>query len=141
MLSLNMPFSLFQSCRYIRVHYMMALYDFKEAIFMQWTKVIFAGLMEVVWVIGLTHSHQLYQWILTIAIISLSFWMMVSASRVLPVGTVYAVFVGIGTLGTVIVGMLFFNESVSLVKLFFIATLLIGVIGLKLTTDKAGEQQ
>ncbi|PWZ93657.1 QacE family quaternary ammonium compound efflux SMR transporter, partial [Staphylococcus pseudintermedius] len=67
-----------------------------------------AGLMEVVWVIGLTHSHLLYQWILTIALISLSFWMMVSASRILPVGTVYAVFVGIGTLGTVIVGMLFF---------------------------------
>ncbi|PWZ67351.1 QacE family quaternary ammonium compound efflux SMR transporter, partial [Staphylococcus pseudintermedius] len=55
---------------------------------MQWTKVIFAGLMEVVWVIGLTHSHLLYQWILTIALISLSFWMMVSASRILPVGTV-----------------------------------------------------
>ncbi|UAS83112.2 multidrug efflux SMR transporter [Staphylococcus pseudintermedius] len=104
---------------------------------MQWTKVIFAGLMEVVWVIGLTHSHLLYQWILTIALISLSFWMMVSASRILPVGTVYAVFVGIGTLGTVIVGMLFFNESVSFIKLCFILTLLIGVIGLKLTTDQA----
>ncbi|EGQ3883768.1 TPA: multidrug efflux SMR transporter [Staphylococcus pseudintermedius] len=108
---------------------------------MQWTKVIFAGLMEVVWVIGLTHSHLLYQWILTIALISLSFWMMVSASRILPVGTVYAVFVGIGTLGTVIVGMLFFSESVSFIKLCFILTLLIGVIGLKLTTDQAGEQQ
>lgn len=75
------------------------------------------------------------------ALISLSFWMMVSASRILPVGTVYAVFVGIGTLGTVIVGMLFFNESVSFIKLCFILTLLIGVIGLKLTTDQAGEQQ
>lgn len=54
----------------MNIHYMMALYDFKEAFHMQWTKVIFAGLMEVVWVIGLTHSHLLYQWILTIALIS-----------------------------------------------------------------------
>ncbi|ARJ50453.1 DMT family transporter [Staphylococcus lutrae] len=106
---------------------------------MQWIKVILAGFIEVIWVIGLTHVHHFYQWLLTIAIICLSFWMMLSASRVLPVGTVYAVFVGIGTLGTVIVGILFFGESLSPIKLFFIITLLVGVIGLKLSSDEAGE--
>ncbi len=107
---------------------------------MQWAKVVIAGLLEVVWVIGLNHSYHFYQWVLTIALIGLSFWMMVSASNHLPVGSVYAVFVGLGTVGTVTVGMLFFDETISFVKILLITLLLTGVIGLKLTSDKENEQ-
>ena len=60
---------------------------------------------------------------------------MLSATKQLPVGTVYAVFVGIGAAGTVIVDMLFINHVISLMKLLFIILLIIGIIGLKLSTD------
>lgn len=105
---------------------------------MQWLKVFTAGIVEVFWVIGITHSTHLYEWCFTLLCIIFSFWMMLSASKHLPVGTVYAVFVGIGTLGTVIVGMLFFNEPASVLKIIFILTLLIGVIGLKMTSKEEG---
>lgn len=105
-----------------------------------WLKVFIAGLVEVLWVIGITHASNWFEWLLTLLCIIFSFWMMLSASRYLPVGTVYAVFVGLGTLGTVIVGMIFFNEPVSILKLILIVTLLIGVIGLKLTSEKEGAQ-
>ncbi|MBI5974599.1 DMT family transporter [Staphylococcus canis] len=105
---------------------------------MQWLKVFVAGIVEVFWVIGITHSTHWYQWLLTLLCIGFSFWMMLSASKYLPVGTVYAVFVGIGTLGTVITGMLFFSEPASIMKIIFILGLVVGVIGLKLTSNEEG---
>ena len=66
-------------------------------------------------------------------------YLMLSATKQLPVGTVYAVFVGIGAAGTVIVDMLFINHVISLMKLLFIILLIIGIIGLKLSTDDQSE--
>lgn len=65
---------------------------------MQWLKVILAGLIEVIWVIGLNNAHNFVTWLFTLVFIALSFYLMISASKQLPVGTVYAVFVGIGLL-------------------------------------------
>lgn len=107
----------------------------------QWLSVVLAGLIEVIWVIGLKHASNALEWLGTIVCILLSFYLMLQASKHMPVGTVYAVFVGIGSTGTVIVDMLFFGEPFKLAKVALIAVLLIGVIGLKLVTgDKQTEE-
>ncbi|AIF66164.1 DMT family transporter [Terribacillus saccharophilus] len=107
----------------------------------QWLSVVLAGLIEVLWVIGLKHANNTLEWAGTIICILLSFYLMLQASKHMPVGTVYAVFVGIGSTGTVIVDMLFFGEPFKLAKVALIAVLLLGVIGLKLVTgDKQTEE-
>ena len=71
--------------------------------------------------------------------IAVSFYLMIMAGKTLPVGTVYAVFVGLGTAGTVIADILFFGESFNIAKIGLIALLLIGVVGLKLVTKEQEE--
>ncbi|MCH1625925.1 DMT family transporter [Ferdinandcohnia quinoae] len=102
----------------------------------QWLKVFFASFFEVFWVIGLKHADSVWEWIGTAISIFISFYMLIMAGKRLPVGTVYAVFVGLGTAGTVISEIILFNEPVKLGKLLLIAVLLIGVIGLKLVTKE-----
>lgn len=99
-----------------------------------WLKVFVAAFFEVFWVIGLKHAYNVWTWIGTAIAIYLSFYLMIAASRKLPVSTVYAVFVGLGTAGTVLAEILFFNEPVKAMKLVLIVFLLAGVIGLKLVT-------
>lgn len=97
-----------------------------------WWIVIGATLFEIGWVMGLKHASSLLEWAGTIIAIIISFSGLIYASSKIPVGTCYAVFVGLGTAGTVIVEMLFFNEPFKLVKILLIGVLLLGVIGLKL---------
>ncbi|MEB8115489.1 DMT family transporter [Staphylococcus saprophyticus] len=104
---------------------------------MQWFKVILAGLIEIVWVTGLNTADSLLSWTGTFIIIIISFFLVISACKYLPVGTVYAVFVGIGAVGTVLVDMIFFGDPFDLVKISLIIILIIGIIGLKLTTEEA----
>ncbi|WP_338752746.1 multidrug efflux SMR transporter [Bacillus sp. FJAT-52991] len=99
-----------------------------------WMKVFIAAFFEVFWVIGLKHADSFWTWAGTVASILISFYMMIMAGKKLPVGTVYAVFVGLGTAGTVLSEILFFGEPVKIAKLLLILVLLIGVIGLKLVT-------
>lgn len=105
-----------------------------------WLMVIGAGAMEVAWVTGLKHSAVWWEWLLTIIAIILSFDVLIRATRVLPVGTVYAVFTGLGTAGTVVMEMLVFGEPFSWTKMMFILVLLAGVIGLKMVTNTKGEE-
>jgi len=74
-------------------------------------------------------------WTGTIIALVLSNYLMITAGQVLPAGTVYAVFVGLGTAGTVIAELLFFGEPFQWAKILLIAILLIGVTGLKTVTD------
>ena len=104
---------------------------------MQWFKVILAGLIEIVWVTGLNTADSLLSWTGTFFVIIISFFLVISACKYLPVGTVYAVFVGIGAVGTVLVDMIFFGDPFDLVKISLIIILIIGIIGLKLTTEEA----
>ncbi|MEB5646890.1 DMT family transporter [Staphylococcus saprophyticus] len=104
---------------------------------MQWFKVILAGLIEIVWVTGLNTADSLLSWTGTFIVIIISFFLVISACEYLPVGTVYAVFVGIGAVGTVLVDMIFFGDPFDLVKISLIIILIIGIIGLKLTTEEA----
>lgn len=99
-----------------------------------WLKVVIAGVFEVGWVVGLKHSTTPLTWGLTLVAIFFSFYLMISASEELPVGTVYAVFVGIGTTGTVLLDALLFGHSLSVAKVSLIVILLVGVIGLKMVT-------
>lgn len=104
-----------------------------------WLLVFFAGVLEVVWVSGLKYSETTLEWIGTGIIIALSFMILILATRHLPVGTVYAVFAGLGTAGTVIVEMVVFGEPFKLMKVLLIVMLLAGVVGLKLLSDRAPE--
>lgn len=99
-----------------------------------WLKVVAAAFFEVLWVIGLKHADGFWSWTGTIIAIIISFYGMIMAGKRLPVGTVYAVFVGLGTAGTVFSEIIFFGESFKLSKVFLIGLLLAGVIGLKLVT-------
>ena len=106
----------------------------------EWTKVYIAAFFEIFWVIGLKHADGFWSWSGTVLAIIISFYLMIMAGRKLPVGTVYAVFVGMGTAGTVLSEILFFGEPLQLSKLVLIGVLLVGVIGLKLVTDDNGEK-
>ncbi|MHC0037817.1 DMT family transporter [Pseudoneobacillus sp. C159] len=102
--------------------------------------VFLAAFFEVFWVIGLKHADNTWEWIGTAISIIISFYVLIAAGKKLPVGTVYAIFVGLGTAGTVASEILFFGEPFKFVKLFLILLLLIGVIGLKLVTgDKVAD--
>ncbi len=105
-----------------------------------WIKVFVAAIIEVLWVTGLTHAYDFWTWTGTIIAIILSNYLMITAAGSLPAGTVYAVFVGLGTAGTVASEILFFGEPFRWEKILLIILLLIGVIGLKVVTDNKVEE-
>lgn len=100
-----------------------------------WLRVFIASVLEVLWVVGLAHAYDVLTWTGTIIALVLSNYLMITAGQVLPAGTVYAVFVGLGTAGTVIAELLFFGEPFQWAKILLIAILFIGVTGLKAVTD------
>ncbi|MEG0384481.1 DMT family transporter [Solibacillus cecembensis] len=104
-----------------------------------WLLVLLAGLIEIIWAMGLKYASTLWMWGGVVVLIVLSFYILIIANDKLPVATVYAVFTGIGTAGTVIVETVLFNEPFSLAKIGFISLLLVGVIGLKLVSDEPKE--
>lgn len=98
-------------------------------------KVFIAAFFEVFWVIGLKHADSFWEWIGTVIAIIISFYLMIMAGKKLPVGTVYAVFVGLGTAGTVFSDIVIFGEPFKVAKIILILILLAGVVGLKLVTE------
>lgn len=100
-----------------------------------WIMVIVAACFEVSWVIGMKHAQSPLEWIGTLIAIFISFYLMIAAGKTIPVGTVYAVFVGLGTAGTVIAEMVIFNAEIKPAKLALLALLLVGVIILKMQTN------
>ena len=101
---------------------------------MEWTYLLIAGLFEVVWAVGLKYTEgwtRLWPGAGTLAAMILSFWFLSLALKGLPIGTAYAVWTGIGAVGTAIVGILFFKEPTDFWRLFFIFTLIASVVGLK----------
>ena len=101
-----------------------------------WIMLTVAGLLEVGWAIGLKASEGFTRPLpsaLTIVAMAGSFFLLARAMQVLPVGTAYAIWVGIGALGTVALGILIFGESASTARLVSVVLLLAGLVGLKLT--------
>ena len=98
---------------------------------MAWLYVLIASVFEVVWVSGLKHASSPLEWGATAVGIAVSLDLLIRASKQLPVGTVYAVFTGLGTAGTVLTEMFVFDAPVAPLQLALLGTLLLGVIGLK----------
>jgi quaternary ammonium compound-resistance protein SugE len=102
---------------------------------MAWAALCFAGLFEIVWVVGMKYIDgftRLWSTIGTFAAMAVSVLLLGFAIKTLPLGTAYAVWTGIGTAGTVIVGMILFYEPASALRLGAIGLILIGGVGLKL---------
>lgn len=105
-----------------------------------WLKVFAAACFEVLWVIGLKHADDVWFWTGTVIAIYISFYGLIMAGKHLPVGSVYAVFVGLGTAGTVMAEILWFGEPLMWNKVLLILLLLAGVIGLQLTSGQSENQ-
>lgn len=101
-----------------------------------WLRVVYGAIFEVGWVVGFKHAATLWEWGLTALAVYLSFFFLIKAGEVLPAGTAYAVFVGLGTLGTTVTGIMAFGEPVSLAKVALIFLLLIGIGGLQMVTAR-----
>lgn len=105
--------------------------------FMSWIYLIVAGLMETgfTFCLGKTKSavgnELIWWWSGFLAALSLSMFLMGKAAEKLPIGTVYPVWTGIGSVGAVVIGILFFNEPSGFWRLFFITTLILSIVGLK----------
>ncbi|MBB1361392.1 MULTISPECIES: quaternary ammonium compound efflux SMR transporter SugE [unclassified Shewanella] len=103
---------------------------------MSWFILVVAGLFEIVWAIGLKYSEgftRLWPSVGTIVAMLISVGLLGIAMKSLPVGTAYAIWVGVGMVGTAILGMVLFNESVTLIRLVSLLLIVIGIIGLKLS--------
>lgn len=105
-----------------------------------WIYVIITCALEMVWVYGFSTAQTVWQWALVILVIGIDFYFLAKACEGLPTGTVYAVFAGVGAIGTVLMDYFLFQGSMNMLKLFFIGVLVAGVIGLKLADNKTEER-
>jgi quaternary ammonium compound-resistance protein SugE len=104
---------------------------------MAWVYLIAAGITEVIWAVGLKYSDgfkRLWPSVFTIVVMLVSFVLLSQAMRKLPLGTSYAVWTGIGAVGTVIYGMWRFNEPRDLPRIVCVALIVGGIVGLKALT-------
>ncbi|WP_108671971.1 quaternary ammonium compound efflux SMR transporter SugE [Peribacillus acanthi] len=104
---------------------------------MAWIYLIIAGVFEVVWAIGLKYTNgftKFYPTLITIVGMIISFYFLSMAIKTLPIGTAYAIWTGIGAAGAVILGIILFGEPKSIIRFFFLALILVGIIGLKVTS-------
>lgn len=104
---------------------------------MNWILLVIAGLCEVAWAIGLKYTEGFTRPLPTIGTISamlVSIFLLGIAMKSLPVGTAYAVWVGIGAVGTALLGIILLNESASAARLVSLSLIVAGIIGLKLAT-------
>lgn len=103
---------------------------------MAWAMLLVAGLFEVAWAIGLKYTEgftRLWPSVGTIAAMAVSVVLLGGAMRTLPVGTAYAVWTGIGAVGTVALGILLFREPATVARLACVGLIIAGIVGLKLT--------
>lgn len=102
-----------------------------------WAILVVAGLFEVAWAVGLKYTAgftRLWPTLFTLGAMGVSLGLLGLALRHLPLGTAYAVWTGIGTLGTVILGIWLFGESAGALRLACIGLIVAGIVGLKLVT-------
>lgn len=105
---------------------------------MDWFLLVLAGVFEMGWAIGLKYAEgfsRFWPSVLTLLFMGLSVALLAMAVRHLPVGTAYAVWTGIGAVGTVLLGIVLFGESASPGRLFCIGLILAGIVGLKLVSQ------
>ncbi|MCO1601982.1 quaternary ammonium compound efflux SMR transporter SugE [Desulfosporosinus nitroreducens] len=104
---------------------------------MAWIYLVIAGVFEVIWAIGLKYSHgftKLFPSLITLGGVVVSFYLLSLAIKSLPIGTAYAIWTGIGALGVVLIGIFLFNEPANILRILFLCLIMVGIIGLKLTS-------
>lgn len=104
---------------------------------MAWLILIVAGLFEIGWAVGLKYTEgftRLWPTVATVAAMAVSLFLLGLALRTLPLGTAYAVWTGVGTVGTALLGMALFHEPAEVVRLACIGLIVAGIVGLKLVT-------
>lgn len=104
---------------------------------MSWIYLVIAGLLEIVWAIGLKYAEgftRLVPSLITIAAMVASVWFLAIALRTIPVGTGYAIWTGIGAVGTAILGIVLFAEPATAARLACIGVIVAGILGLKLVS-------
>lgn len=104
---------------------------------MSWILLTLAGLLEIVWAVGLKYTEGFSRPLPSVAVVAAiagSMLLLAMAMRTLPVSTAYAIWTGIGIAGTAIVGMVMLGESVSAQKLISLALIMVGILGLRLAT-------
>ena len=103
---------------------------------MSWIILFFAGLFEVGWAVGLKYTDGFTRplpTVLTVAAMAISLGLLGLAMKELPLGTAYAIWTGVGAVGTVIAGIILFGESMALVRLASVALIICGLVGLKIS--------
>lgn len=102
---------------------------------MAWIFLMIAGLLEMVWAVGLKYTEgftKLYPSLVTIAAMALSFMCLSVSLKDIPMGTAYAVWVGIGAVGVALFGIVYLNESAEVMRIVCLSLILAGIIGLKI---------
>ncbi|CAK9888026.1 quaternary ammonium compound efflux SMR transporter SugE [Pseudomonas sp. NPDC087612] len=105
---------------------------------MSWIILFFAGLFEVGWAVGLKYTDGFSRplpTVLTVGAMVISLGLLGLAMKELPLGTAYAIWTGVGAVGTVIAGIILFGESMALVRLVSVALIICGLVGLKVSAS------
>jgi quaternary ammonium compound-resistance protein SugE len=100
-----------------------------------WMVLVVAGLMEIVWSIGMKYSEgftRLGPSIVTFVAAGISFWLLAAAVKILPIGTAYAAWTGIGAVGAAVLGIILFKEPATVARIVCIVLIVGGTVGLKL---------
>lgn len=103
---------------------------------MAWLYLTISGLLEIAWALGIKKTEgftRLWPSVYTLATMGVGFYLLAKAVRTLPIGTAYAVWVGIGAVGTAVFGILWLGESRGALRLASIALIVLGVVGLRLS--------
>ena len=106
---------------------------------MAWAVLLAAAMLEVVWAVALKQADgftRLWPSAIGLAAAAASFFLLANALRTLPIGTAYAVWVGIGALGAAILGIVLLREPVTFARMFFLAMLLVAIAGVKMTSPE-----
>lgn len=104
---------------------------------MPWVILFIAGLFEVAWAIGLKYAEgftRFWPTVGTVLAMLISLWLLGVAMKSLPVGTAYSIWVGVGAVGTVVLGIVLFGEPAHAARLISVALIIAGIVGLKLAT-------
>lgn len=104
---------------------------------MPWLALLLAGLLEICWAVGLKYTDGFRRplpSVLVIIAIAASMFLLSWAARTLPIGTAYAIWVGIGALGAAILGVALFDEPITAARVGFLLLLLVSIVGLKITS-------
>jgi quaternary ammonium compound-resistance protein SugE len=104
-----------------------------------WLLLLLAGISEITWAVGLKYTHgfsRLWPSIGTLTMMVVSVVLLAVALKQIPLGTGYAIWTGIGAVGTAILGIVLFNESRDVLRLLFIALIVAGIVGLKIVSTE-----